>query len=87
MKLLIKFPTRNRPDKFLRVLETYVQKLDDKDTKIVVSCDLDDTSMNNSFIKEVLEQYPNVSIYYGENKTKIEAINADMKDVDFDIVL
>ena len=40
MKLLIKFPTRNRPDKFLRVLETYVQKLDDKDTKIVVSCDL-----------------------------------------------
>lgn len=87
MKLLIKFPTRNRPDKFLRVLEQYVQKLDDKDTKIVVSCDLDDTTMNNSFIREVLEQYPNVSIFYGDNKTKIEAINADIKGVEFDIVL
>lgn len=87
MKLLIKFPTRNRPEKFLRVLELYVKKLDDKNTKILVSCDLDDQTMNNDFIREVLGQYTNVSVHYGNNKNKIEAINANMENVEFDIVL
>jgi len=87
MKLLIKFPTRNRPHKFIKVLETYVKNLDDKTTKIIVSCDSDDDSMNESYVKEFIAQYDNISLYYGDNKSKIEAINSDISNVEFDIVL
>ena len=78
MKLLIKFPTRNRPTKFLKVLETYIRNLDDKETKIIVSCDSDDTTMTDPFIKEVLEQYPNVTLCYGDNNSKIARSGEDV---------
>jgi hypothetical protein len=87
MKLIIKFPTRNRPNKFLKVLDTYVRYLDDKTTEIIVSCDTDDISMNEDYIQDVIEQYDNVKLIYGNNKTKIEAINANLDNIDFDIVL
>lgn len=87
MRLLIKFPTRNRPNKFLKVLNKYISYLDDKTTKIIVSCDIDDVSMNDDLIKNVLSQYDNVSLVYGDNKTKIEAVNADLENIEFDIVL
>jgi len=87
MKLLIKFPTRNRPDKFLHVLDMYVRNLDDKTTSIIVSADNDDESMTNDFIKEVISQYDNVKLCFSDNKSKIEAINADIENIDFDIVL
>lgn len=87
MRLLIKFPTRNRPNKFLKVLDTYIRNLDDKTTKIIVSCDLDDITMTEEYIKDVIEQYDNVTLVYGDNKSKIEAINADLDNVDFDIVI
>jgi hypothetical protein len=87
MRLLIKFPTRNRPNKFLKVLNTYVKNLDDKTTKIIVSCDLDDDTMTEEHIKDVIGQYDNVTMFYGNNKSKIEAINADLDNVDFDILL
>ena len=87
MKLLIKFPTRNRPNKFLNILDKYVGFLDDKTTEIVVTCDLDDETMNQEWVKEIAEAHPNVKLYFGENKSKIEAVNADLDGVDFDIVL
>jgi len=87
MKLLIKFPTRNRPHKFLKTLHTYMRYLYDKDTEIIVSCDLDDITMSDSYIKDFVGQYPNVKLHYGDNRTKIEAVNADLTDVDFDILL
>lgn len=87
MKLLIKFPTRNRPNKFLKVLDRYINYLEDKSTEIIVSCDLDDVTMTEEYITEFISQYNNVKIFFSGNKSKIEAINADLKDVDFDIVL
>lgn len=87
MKLLIKFPTRNRPNKFFKALDTYVNYLDDKSTEIIVTCDNNDSTMTESYVKEVVEQYPNVRLCYGDSKSKIEAVNADLTGVDFDIVL
>tara|TARA_B100001758_G_C18167620_1_gene482510 strand:- start:137 stop:796 length:660 start_codon:yes stop_codon:yes gene_type:complete len=87
MKLLIKFPTRVRARKFLKVLNTYVRMLDDKTTPIVVSCDNDDTSMKEEFVTQVISQYDNVELQFGDNSTKIEAINHNMDKLDFDIVL
>ena len=77
MKLLIKFPTRNRPDKFLHVLEAYINNMEDKSTNIIISADSDDETMCNDFIREVVSQYDNTKICFGDNKSKIEAINAD----------
>jgi hypothetical protein len=87
MKLLIKFPTRNRPTKFLTVLKQYIQKLEDKETKIIVSCDNDDESMKTDIVRDVLSQYKNVEIKFDNNKSKIDAINSGLNDVDFDILL
>lgn len=87
MNLIIKFPTRNRPLKFLSVLKTYINFLDDKNTKIIVSCDVDDISMSEDYVKDVISQYGNVELHYGHNKSKIEAINADLNGVNFDIIL
>ena len=88
MELVIKFPTRGRPEKFLNVLKKYYNFLDDKNTTFIVSCDSDDESMQQDYVKEVLGKYKNVHVYYGNSKTKIEAVNADMENVgDFDILL
>lgn len=87
MKLLIKFPTRKRSKKFLSTLNTYIDFLDDKNTEFIISCDVDDISMNNQEIKDYLSCYQNVKIFYGNNNTKVEAINANLKNVDFDIIL
>ena len=87
MKLLIKFPTRNRPNKFFKALDTYVNFLDDPTTQIIVTCDNNDSTMTEAYVKEVVEQYNNVRMCYGDSKTKIEAVNADLNDVEFDILL
>jgi len=87
MDLLIKFPTRNRPNKFLNTLTRYINYLDDKTTKIIITCDNDDISMKDDYIKEVILNYDNVSILFGNHYSKIEAVNADLTNVNFDILL
>ena len=89
MVLLIKFPTRGRTEKFLEVLDQYISFIEDKDNyKIVVSCDADDTSMNNPTVISKLKNYKNLEIYFGANKSKIEAVNADMQHQQgYDIIL
>ena len=87
MKLIIKFPTRVRSRKFLKVLSKYIKLLEDKSTPIIVSCDVDDMSMKEDFVTEVVGQYKNVVMQFNNNNTKIEAINHNMGTLDFDVVL
>jgi len=88
MKLLLKFPTRNRPHKALKVLKKYLKYMTGDNYEVVISCDNDDLSMQEEHIKEVLASYDKVKVIYGDNKSKIGAINADMDVcVDYDIVL
>jgi hypothetical protein len=87
MKLLIKFPTRNRPEKFLKALDKYCRFLSDKSTKIIVTCDNDDESMKQEYVLAAIKQYENVVLFFGDNKSKIEAVNANLDNVDFDILL
>jgi hypothetical protein len=87
MRLIIKFPTRGRSNKFLYILKKYIDLLDDKSTKIIVTCDNDDDDMKQEHVKEIISHYKNVKICFGNNKTKIDAVNADMENIDFDIIL
>jgi len=87
-KLLIKFPTRERPEKFFSVLDMYVTMLDNKeDYQILVSCDTSDSSMNNEEVIKRLKTYKNLKYSFDDNKNKVEAINSRMTEQAFDIVL
>jgi len=89
MKLLIKFPTRERPKKFFTILDFYYFMLSDvNNTKFCISIDEDDKTMNNTEILSKLDKYENLYYYIGNNKNKIEAVNADLKNFDdYDILL
>lgn len=91
-KILIKFPTRGRPDKFFKGLDQYISKAKNLDRiAFLISLDADDVSMNNEIIINRLKNYQNkikLIYFFGNSKTKIEAINADMDKVSgWDILL
>lgn len=89
--LLIQFPTRERPEKFLAVAKKYISFLADKDSWMMnMSCDVDDFTMNNNkMIDKVYALAPEGQIFlnFNENKSKIAAVNADIGLFDFDILL
>jgi hypothetical protein len=88
-KLIIKFPTRNRPEKFKKVLQLYIDGLSGKhDVKFVITMDDDDQTMNNEEIKSWLNSLPvNIKYNYGNSKTKIQAVNADLENEEADVLL
>lgn len=87
--LLVKFPTRNRPQRFRNLFDRYQRMLSGQyNVKFFITMDNDDKKMNNDEIKGFLNQYDNTSYHYGDNNTKIEAVNADMDKVgEWDILL
>lgn len=88
MKLLIKFPTRARPEKFFKVLDIYYNLLDSlSDTRFIITCDSDDKFMNCESVISKLKNYKNLQFFFGESKNKVQAVNADIYDGDYDIIL
>jgi hypothetical protein len=88
MELLIKFPTRQRPTKFFEVLDIYYSNIEDLNkTKFIISCDIDDVTMNNEQVINRLKTYPNLQYFFSNNKSKIEACNANLENQTFDILL
>jgi hypothetical protein len=87
LRLLVKFPTRGRPEKFFKVLDMYRDMSRSKNIRFVVTCDLDDVTMNNQIVIDRFRSYDDVEVHFGNSKTKIEAVNADMQGQDFDVCL
>jgi hypothetical protein len=89
MKLLIKFPTRNRKNKFFKVLRQYQNLCEDLDnTYFLITLDNDDESMNPSNVEGIFNTFKNVKVIYGTSNSKIHAVNRDIELVnDWDIVL
>lgn len=86
LKILVKFPTRGRPDKFFNVLDTYREKAKKPENIwFIVSCDSDDQAMLSC--KGQLEKIPNLICFFNDNSSKIQAINADISTFLFDILL
>ena len=89
MRILLKCPTRNRREQFLTNVRTWVELANrPQDMGILVSCDTDDGSMQ-SVHEADLPEVAWKKICRQPNKTKIEACNANMRDVDWnwDIVI
>ena len=89
MKLMVQFPTRGRPNQFLDCFKLYVHNLSgNNDVFFNINCDTNDTSMNNDVIKnEIFSIYNKCIINFNNNETKIDAINNNINDKSFDVIL
>ena len=89
MKILIKFPTRNRKNKFFNTLKKYHSLCEDiNNVKFLISIDEDDSEMNNPDTLEILNTFKNTEVSIGHSLSKIHAVNRDIvSDGSWDIVL
>jgi hypothetical protein len=90
MKLLIKFPTRGRPEKFLNTLKLYYQNCTDIDNIIfLITIDQDDPSMNSPDIIDQLKTMKNLYFFIEKSTSKVDAVNRDLDkfDQEWDVVL
>lgn len=94
MRILLKCPTRSRPQKVTQTLQKYISLASKRNLiGVALSCDEDDTSMTRkstqSEISAILSPIAWYRIFYSPNKTKIEACNANMNEIDYpwDIVV
>ena len=81
MDLLIKWPTRGRPALFQQTFERWQRP----DVRFVISLDADDPTWEA--VAEYLTPFPNVRVALGVSTTKVEAINADLEDECFDLLI
>lgn len=90
-RLVIKFPSRNRPEKFKDVFNRYCTMLGGRNhVRFVVTLDHDDPTMNNESMWQWFETRKrniDLKLTYGHSKTKIEACNADMEGESGDVLL
>lgn len=85
MKILLKYPTRSRPHIFFDTLNEYLSMADDRSNiEVVVSIDSDDGSMMSQIDRM---RSIGVNVFVGDPRTKIEAINADIPDTPWDILV
>lgn len=89
MNFLFKFPSRGRPEKFKTTLEKHLSCLSgNHNYKFIFSFDNDDPKMKNQEIIDFLDGLKiDYKVYYGDNKNKIEAINANLKYKRFDVLV
>lgn len=96
-KILFKYASRSRNEKFFEGLDNILNNLNDLNNFcILCSLDADDETMNNQQsikrITEYVKKYPaNIVIKFGKSKNKIDAINRDVNEFkerfDFDILV
>jgi len=88
MKLLIKFPTRNRKEQFFSTFRKYQEFITESTTMFSVTIDIDDVSMNNDSVINELTSYTNTEVTIGSSTSKVDAINRDIDTtLDWDIIL
>lgn len=88
MKILIKFPTRNRVNQFFKVLDEYYDYSTNLDQiEFQITIDDDDLSMNNKMVIDRLNTYKNLTYNIGKSLNKIHAVNRDLKINNCDIIL
>jgi hypothetical protein len=81
VRILIKYPSRSRPERFFQGLESIVNNVADTDNYAVsVTLDLDDETMNNKSVVDRINEYQNVSIQWGLSDSKIHAVNRDLPE-------
>lgn len=87
MEFLFKYPTFRRPEWFKRTLQKYYSMLSgEHEFRFLITLNQDDELMNNDNMKKFMDNYSNLKYKFGDHRSKIEAINADMEGEEFDIL-
>jgi len=93
LKILFKFPTRGRPEYFIKTMENIYSNIAYGDDYLIwVTADSDDASMNNENIRSKYPyDFPNSIVSFGRSTSKVDAINRDMglasQRFDWDILI
>lgn len=88
MRLLIKYPSRERPREFFAVLNKAQKNRMMDTTRFLVTLDSNDASMNNKATKGVMDNWGNLEYIFGDSEGKISAINRDMdRSGEWDVLL
>lgn len=89
LKLLIKYPTRSRPEQFLKVLQAMVSTAKHPELlTFLVSFDVDDESMNGAILQRASQIHNGITFVAGTSRNKVHAINRDMEMAgEWDIVM
>lgn len=90
MKILFKYPTRNRREWFTKTLGAYYDKISGEyPFQFLITMDCDDMQMNQSKVSDFLGELPDLDYHYGDHTSKIHAINSGMEyaQEDWDILV
>lgn len=94
MKLLIKFPTRERRQKFYQAMDLLLSNKKTNNVSFLITLDADDETMNNDEVKHQIEFYSDfydvdIEVNYGYSMNKIHACNRDLEEYkkEWDIVM
>lgn len=79
MKILYKFPSRSRPQKFIDAVDNIFLNQLHEDFLVMATLDSNDESMNNENMKVKMKCYDRLYPIFGESKNKIHAVNRDME--------
>lgn len=86
MKILCKFPTFSRPERFQQSLQQAMHLSNDKDIKYLITLDGNDSKLGEYV--NIIKELPNCRFIIGNSSGKISAINRDMNEVsDYDILV
>ena len=87
LKILVKFPTRERPKQFLKVLKLLNEKATDRNNiNYLITVDSNDPTMTPQVLDQAMN-VNNVTISHGKSDSKIHACNRDMVIGGWDIVI
>lgn len=86
MKILFKYATRSRPENFKRGLDSIIDNCESKNYKILISQDYDDETIfdSDSMANKYRADIENIVYCFGESKSKIDAINRDVNECNYD---
>lgn len=87
--ILFKYASRSRPDSFLNTIRAHYNQMSGNiPFKFVISCDADDQSMNTPEMCDYVASLPHAQIHLNQPPmTKITAINANLENENFDILV
>lgn len=89
MKILVKWPTRSRPNKFLKTLYLYQSLRTTDNVHFLITIDSDDHRMLQRDVVNTMKQWGNLRFEIMEPAGKIAAINHGLADVSrqYDIIV
>jgi len=86
--ILIVYPSRGRKERFFQALDACVNNIQDKNNyTILVKLDTDDEIMTQPEVVAKVLSYNNIYIAWGLSDSKVHAINRDIPEIGWDILV